>query len=98
VKWTWLLACVTACASGCADAPVGPVPGDTPPGAACAKPAECGCWSCTCVGIGGDPGAAQLCQPDGHCPSGAQACKTVCALADAQVATVTAIDRCPGVP
>lgn len=94
----WILLCAAAFAAGCSTNPPGPVPGDTPPGDACAKANDCGCWECVCEGIGGDPGAAQICKPDGHCPTGEEACATVCSLADAKVSKATAVDKCHGVP
>ncbi|MFT3767697.1 MAG: hypothetical protein QM820_19760 [Minicystis sp.] len=97
MKRYWLMAWALAFAAGCSDG-TGPGPGDTPPGETCTKANECGCWECLCEGIGGDPGAAQLCKPDGYCPSGDEACTTVCSLAGAPVAKATAVDKCAGVP
>jgi hypothetical protein len=76
---------------------IGPAPGNTAPGEACSGAAECGCWSCTCEGVGGAPGAAQLCV-SGKCPTGEAACTPICALADAKLASATAVDACTGVP
>ncbi len=91
MTWTWIP--LVAALAGCGTAPTGPGPGATPPGKACGTAADCGCWQCTCKGIDG-PGQGQLCL-DGHCPSGTDACQTVCATADAGVASAVAIDRCP---
>ena len=87
-----------ALAPGCADSPSGvPGPGSTPPEQPCAKPADCGCWQCDCQGIGGAPGAAQLCVA-GKCPTGDAACSPICAIVNAKLATATAIDSCPARP
>src|SRR5580704_5950493 len=66
---------IVGLAPGCGSPPPGS-PGSTKPGAACAEAADCGCWSCTCKGIGGAPGGAQLCIA-GKCPTAQQACAPV---------------------
>jgi hypothetical protein len=87
---------IVGLAPGCGSPPPGS-PGSTKPGAACAEAADCGCWSCTCKGIGGAPGGAQLCIA-GKCPTAQQACAPVCAIVDAGVAQATSDDHCPAVP
>lgn len=98
VRWIEPLLFAAALAAGCSSGPAGPGPGDTQPGDPCDKPADCYCWQCTCEGIGGAPGAAQLCKSDGHCPTGDEACGTVCSLANAKVAKATPVEMCPAVP
>jgi hypothetical protein len=85
-------------AAACSDpSPTGPGPGGTPPGQSCSTAKDCGCWQCNCVGVSGQPGAAQLCVDD-KCPTGEAACTPICALANAQLASATAVDQCNGVP
>jgi hypothetical protein len=88
-----------ALAAGCAstDESTGAGPGSTQPGQPCTGPADCGCWECTCKGVDGGPGAAQLCIGD-ICPTGQTACTVVCMTSGAQVEQATAIDTCPAVP
>jgi hypothetical protein len=83
-------------APGCGSTPPGS-PGSTQPGSACDDAADCGCWSCTCDGVGGAPGGAQLCI-GGVCPTAKQACAPVCAIVDAPVAEATSSTHCPAVP
>lgn len=98
MKRLWLLVCVAALHAACGSDPPRPVPGDTEPGDTCTKANECGCWECICEGIGGDPGAAQICKPDGRCPTGEEACSTVCSLVDAKVQKATPVEMCGGIP
>ena len=71
-------------------------PGSGKPGDSCGAAADCGCWSCACQGVAGAPGGAQLC--DGVCPTGEEACASVCAIAGAKVASATSSSHCPAVP
>jgi hypothetical protein len=86
-----------ALGAGCSSGAAGPMPGQTNPGQACAQATDCGCWQCTCAGVSGAPGAAQLCV-SGACPTGEAACTPVCALVGAEVAAATSVDACEGRP
>ncbi len=83
-------------APGCGGDPPGS-PGSTQPGSSCSQAADCGCWTCTCEGVGGAPGGAELCV-DGVCPTASAACATVCDLVQAKVAAATSSNHCPAIP
>jgi hypothetical protein len=69
--------------------------GSTPPGQSCSRPTDCGCWQCFCEGVS-TPGAARLCVSD-KCPTGEEACTTVCGTVARKLVMATAgtIDMCP---
>lgn len=82
-------------AAGCSSGDGLPHPGSTAPGKPCMDASECGCWQCTCQGVTGLPGGAQLCT-GGKCPTGEEACTPVCAIVHAPLETATAVGMCPG--
>jgi hypothetical protein len=89
-----LVGLLGALAPGCKSSPE-TGPGMNMPGASCKGAADCGCWTCTCQGIGGAPGGAQLCL-SGTCPTADAACATVCDLVRAKVASAKSSESCPG--
>ena len=86
-----------ALGAACSSTSGGPLPGPDSPGQPCTEASECGCWQCLCTGVGGAPGAAQLCV-SGTCPTGEAACTPICALADAPLASAVSVDSCDGRP